>query len=93
MMQIMCVCKSILYLHPTHATHLGTSLTPTREITIHECMETRTVVGNEQMSEFVDNCVLDAPFRQEQKALTFIYDYHRIFCDNILLALCVAALS
>ena len=46
---------------------LGTCFAPTGEVAVHDSIEGGAVIGHEQMGEFVDDYVFNAPVGQQQE--------------------------
>lgn len=57
----------LLILHFTYLSRLFAGFLPTREVAVHQGMETGVVTGFQQVTEFVNDYMLDTPLWQQQQ--------------------------
>ena len=57
----------IFILHFADLTSFLTCFPPTGEVLVHQRMETGIVTGFQQMTQFMDHHMFNAPFRQQQQ--------------------------
>lgn len=57
--------KGKLFIHPGKTARFGTGFPPTGKVAVHDGIKTRTVIGNKQVCQLMNDHMLNAPYGQQ----------------------------